>query len=173
MMASVVHRVQDLGVEVHHIPHGCTGICQPVDVGIGKPFKNHVTQHCWENWMVENGALEEEKTKTPSREELMAWVIKRIESIGAKIIRNSWRCHGFSYFPDEINEFDIRAHDDNDGNDTDSDNENDGGWMFSPNYVFGNNKTIVVSPKSTNEENAVDSMSSEDEEEDHNDDDEI
>jgi hypothetical protein len=171
MMASVVHRVQDLGVEVHHIPGGCTGVCQPVDVGIGKPFKNRVTR-CWENWMVENGGLEEEKTKTPSREELSAWVIESIQSIGAKIIRNSWRRHGFSYFPDEIDEFDNRAHDANDDNDTDSDNENDGGWLFSPNYVFGNNKTIVVSPKSANEENAVDSMFSEDEE-DHDDDDEI
>jgi hypothetical protein len=170
MMASVlVHRVQDLGVEVHHIPGGCTGICQPVNVGIGKPFKNRVT-HCWENWMVENGGLEEEKMKTPSHEELSAWVIKSIQSIRAKIICNSWRRHGFSYFPDEVNEFDNRTHDENDDNDTDSDNKNDGGWMSSPNYVFGNNKTIVVSPKSTSEENAVDSMSSENEAEGHNDD---
>jgi hypothetical protein len=110
MMASVVHCVQDLGVEVHHIPGGCTGVCQPVNVGIGKPFKNHVTR-CWENRMVENGGLEEEKTKTPTREELSAWVIESIQSMGAKIIRNSWRRHGFSYFPDEIDEFDNRAHD--------------------------------------------------------------
>jgi hypothetical protein len=30
MMASVVQRVQDLGVEVQHIPGGCMGVCQPV-----------------------------------------------------------------------------------------------------------------------------------------------
>ena len=39
MMASVVHRIQDLGVEVIHIPGGCTSLCQPVDVGLNKPFK--------------------------------------------------------------------------------------------------------------------------------------
>jgi hypothetical protein len=103
MMASVVQRVQDLGVEVQHIPGGCTGVFQPVDVGIGKPFKNRVT-HFWEDWMVEKGSLDEEKTKTPSREEVSEWVIKSIRSIGPTIIRNSWRhcpmlrgANGFSF----------------------------------------------------------------------------
>jgi hypothetical protein len=104
MMASIVQRVQELGVEVQHIPGGCTGVCQPVDVGIGKPLKNRITR-CWEDWMVEHGGLEEEKTKTPSREDVSAWVINSIGSIGPNIIRNSWRRHGFSYFPSEPEEF--------------------------------------------------------------------
>jgi hypothetical protein len=103
MMASVVQRVQELGVEVQHIPGGCTGVCQPVDVGIGKPFKNRVA-NCWEDWMVEKGGLDQEKTKTPSREEVSEWVIQSIGSIGTKIIRNSWRHRGFSYFPAEPEE---------------------------------------------------------------------
>jgi hypothetical protein len=100
MMASVVQRVQGIGVEVIHIPGGCTGVCQLVDVSIGKPFKNRVTC-CWENWMVESGGLEEERTKTPSHQELSEWVIKGLKSIGTTIVRNSWRHHGFSYFPGE------------------------------------------------------------------------
>ncbi len=32
MMASVVYKIQELGVEVKHIPGGCTSLCQPVDV---------------------------------------------------------------------------------------------------------------------------------------------
>jgi hypothetical protein len=32
MMASVVERIQALGIDVFHIPGGCTGLCQPVDV---------------------------------------------------------------------------------------------------------------------------------------------
>jgi hypothetical protein len=103
MMASVVQRVQELGVEVQHIPGGCTGVCQPVDVGIGKPFKNRVTR-CWEDWMVEEGGLDEEKTKTPSREEVAEWVVKSIGSIGPQIVRNSWRHQEFSYFPSESKE---------------------------------------------------------------------
>jgi hypothetical protein len=40
MMASVVYKIQKLGVEVKHIPGGCTSLCQPVDVGFNKPFKS-------------------------------------------------------------------------------------------------------------------------------------
>ena len=39
MMNSVVNAIQDLGVEVDHIPGACTSLCQPVDIGINKPFK--------------------------------------------------------------------------------------------------------------------------------------
>ena len=39
MMNLVVNVIQDLGVEVEHIPGGCTSLCQPVDIGINKPFK--------------------------------------------------------------------------------------------------------------------------------------
>ena len=42
MMMSVVNVIQDMGVQVEHIPSGCTGLCQPIDVGIGKPLKNHL-----------------------------------------------------------------------------------------------------------------------------------
>ena len=42
MMASVVTKIQELGIEVKHIPGGCTSLCQPVDVGFNKPFKDRV-----------------------------------------------------------------------------------------------------------------------------------
>ena len=42
MMASVVGAIQELGVEVEHIPGGCTYLCQPVDIGVNKPFKSRV-----------------------------------------------------------------------------------------------------------------------------------
>ena len=34
MMASVVGKIQELGIKVEHIPGGCTGLCQPVNVGV-------------------------------------------------------------------------------------------------------------------------------------------
>jgi hypothetical protein len=40
MMGSVVQQIQDLGVEVEHIPGGCTSLCQPVDIGVNKLFKS-------------------------------------------------------------------------------------------------------------------------------------
>jgi hypothetical protein len=42
MMASVVQMIQELGVEVQHIPGGCTFLCQVMDVGFNKPFKDQM-----------------------------------------------------------------------------------------------------------------------------------
>jgi hypothetical protein len=39
-MGSVMNRIQGMGIEVVHIPAGCTYLCQPVDVGINKPVKS-------------------------------------------------------------------------------------------------------------------------------------
>ena len=44
---SVVSKVQVLGLEVKHIPGGCTGLGQPLDVGYNKPLKNKIRQK-WE-----------------------------------------------------------------------------------------------------------------------------
>ena len=56
MMESVVNTIQDLGCAVEHIPEGCTGLAQPVDVGIGKPLKNRVRRY-WEDWMLKTTVL--------------------------------------------------------------------------------------------------------------------
>jgi hypothetical protein len=42
MMGLVVQTIQELRVEVKHIPGGCTSLCQPVDIGFNKPFKDHL-----------------------------------------------------------------------------------------------------------------------------------
>ena len=47
MMASVMSKIQDLGVEVQQIPGGCTLLCQPVNIGVNKPFKNSLCSE-WE-----------------------------------------------------------------------------------------------------------------------------
>ena len=41
-LASVLDSIAELGVEVQFIPGGCTGLCQAVDVGVNKPFKNRI-----------------------------------------------------------------------------------------------------------------------------------
>ena len=53
-MNSVVNVIQDLGVEVEHIPGGCTSLIQPVDIGINKPFKAFLRK-TWEKWMIDEG----------------------------------------------------------------------------------------------------------------------
>jgi hypothetical protein len=52
MMASVMSKIQDLGVEVQHIPGGCTSLCQPIDIGVNEPFKNRLHSK-WEKWMIQ------------------------------------------------------------------------------------------------------------------------
>ena len=78
-MASVVQRIQKQGIKVIHIPSGCTGLCQPLDVGINKPFKCGVRQR-WEEWMI-SGIKRTGTVESPSRAEVQrGWQKSR------------WRC---------------------------------------------------------------------------------
>jgi DDE superfamily endonuclease len=52
LMPSVVNAIKVLGVEIAHIPGGCTGFCQPVNVGIGYPLKNQLRNQ-FKNWQHE------------------------------------------------------------------------------------------------------------------------
>ena len=96
MMESVVNAIQDLGCAIEHIPGGCTGLTQPVDVGIGKPLKNRV-RHRWEEWMLSQGVADA-ATKSPTRQEVSHWCIDSLNNLRVDIIRNSWRHAEYSYF---------------------------------------------------------------------------
>jgi DDE superfamily endonuclease len=74
MMNSVVKIIQDLGVEVQHIPGGCTGLCPPVDVGVNKPFKYRIRAQ-WESWMLEEGLSDGRTTSRPSQEDVSRWTV--------------------------------------------------------------------------------------------------
>ena len=54
LMSSVVYAIQDLRIEVDYIPGGCTGLVQPLDVGVNKPLKNLIRRK-WEENMLEEG----------------------------------------------------------------------------------------------------------------------
>ncbi len=82
MMASVVSKIQELGVEVKRIPGGCTSLCQPVDVGFNKPFKSRV-QKMWINWMIAKG-VQESTTSLPTRRDVAVWVDKAMAKMKEK-----------------------------------------------------------------------------------------
>ena len=85
MMASVVQRIQDMGVEVIHIPGGCTSLCQPVDVGFNKPFKDRVC--ClWTEWM--------------GLWQVGGWgnTVMAMMSAETTIIKNAWMKTGYEWF---------------------------------------------------------------------------
>ena len=91
MMGSVVSAINELGIDVEHIPGGCTGLCQPIDVGVGKPFKTRVRK-AWQEWMLEkleDGGIT--AIPNPTRREVTDWVLQSIAGFsGTTICYNSW-----------------------------------------------------------------------------------
>ena len=65
-MCSVVNRIQSMGIEVVHIPTGCTYLCQPIDMGINKPIKSHLCEK-WEDWMIGGEGIVDGVTKEPTQ----------------------------------------------------------------------------------------------------------
>jgi transposase-like protein len=102
MMASVVNRIADLGVEVQHIPGGCTGLCQPIDVGIGKPLKSNI-RHKWEEWMLEVG-VDSAVSRPPMRGQLSQWIVGLLEELSQETIQNSWRHGEYSFFSPTVDD---------------------------------------------------------------------
>ena len=98
IIGSVVNAIRSLGCEVQHIPGGCTGLCQPVDVGYNKPFKSRVCAS-WVRWMISDGILH--STTSPlSRQEVARWASLAVNNLkGSGIIKHAWRKSGYSWFP--------------------------------------------------------------------------
>ena len=78
-MSLVVDLIQQAGVEVEFIPGGLTGLCQPLDIGINKPLKNHVYQK-WEEHML-SVHLDQVKTKPPTCLTMVEWAVSSLNSI--------------------------------------------------------------------------------------------
>ncbi len=95
-MGSVVNRIQSMGIEVIHIPAGCTYLCQPVDVGINKPLKNAMRER-WEAWMVSDGIVDG-KAKEPSRKQVADWLVDAYTNIPQQVGQNAWLMTGYSWF---------------------------------------------------------------------------
>ncbi len=90
MMALVVTRIQELGIEVKHVPGRCTFLSQPVDVGFDKPVKDRVRRQ-WMSWMISEGIIHG-MTSSPTRRDVAGWVDRAMtemkEEVG--IVRNAW-----------------------------------------------------------------------------------
>jgi hypothetical protein len=103
MMGSVVNAIQELGVEVEqHIPGGCTSLCQPVDVGVNKPFKSRM-RNLWEAWMVTQVMETGDGTvRPPSRSLVSEWCLKSYKDLKSRMTMNAWRHGGdYGFFPIE------------------------------------------------------------------------
>ena len=120
MMASDTDAIAELGIEIIHIPGGCTGLAQPLDVGINKPFKSRVCV-LWEEWMID----EIDRTGlvyAPTREDISGWVAEVVWGLNGKnFMRNEWRKMGYDWF------FEEGVGDVTDNGDDVIDDDNDGG----------------------------------------------
>lgn len=94
--ADVRARLETLGITTHKIPPGCTGLVQPIDVGIGKPFKERVKALWWE-WMKDQGA-NAATFVSASREQAIEWIADAWELVTPEIVKASWRKTDYSYF---------------------------------------------------------------------------
>ena len=97
MMGNIVNRIQSLGIEVVHIPPGCTYLCQPVDVGINKSIKSGMREK-WENWMVAGDGIVNGVAKEPTRQLVAEWAVEVYKNLPAQTVRNAWMKSGFEWF---------------------------------------------------------------------------
>ena len=101
MMALVVLRIQAIGVEVIHIPGGCMGLCQPLDISVRRLFKARI-RRLWEEWLT--GLLEQVgKVHNATCKEVSEWMVAVYwEMVGLHILRNCWCKMGYEWFPDLV-----------------------------------------------------------------------
>jgi hypothetical protein len=95
LLGSVTNAIQGLGVELKIIPPGCTGLVQPIDVGINKPFKANMRK-IYTEWLLEQDV--DAAIPSASCLDVSAWILETVKGIKKEMIVNSWRKTGFSYF---------------------------------------------------------------------------
>ena len=78
-----------------HIPGGCTSLCQPVDVGFNKPFKDRVRRQ-WVSWMIAEGVIH-------GTTHVMGWIDRAVAEMRSegRICRNAWQKTGYEWFANE------------------------------------------------------------------------
>ena len=92
----MVDSIAELGVEVQFVPGG---LCQAVDVGVNKPFKNRMCV-MWEEYMLEEG-LQQLKTCPPTQPKMVHWCVDALQDLPEDLVKNAWRHGEYSWFPEE------------------------------------------------------------------------
>ena len=91
---SVAKKLEDLGVEWDIIPGGCTSLVQPVDVAIGKPFKNRM-RYKWEEFMMDLDWKNERIKPIDARKKIAVWALEAWKGIPVDVVWNLWRHNPF------------------------------------------------------------------------------
>ena len=94
-MGNVANAIQNLGVQVEFIPGGCTGLVQPIDVGINKPYKANMTK-VYTDWLLCQDP--DQPIRAAKREDVSGWILEALGAIDDQTIKNAWRKTGYSYY---------------------------------------------------------------------------
>ena len=86
MSLLVVGSIQELGLEVEHIPSECISLCQPVDVGIIRSSKAVICKD-WRDCMLDSG-ISISVTKPLTRTLIIEWVMGAYNSISVEVVKN-------------------------------------------------------------------------------------
>jgi hypothetical protein len=116
------------------------GLCQLLDIGVNKPFKQCI-RHLWEEWMMEmldrDGVICE-----GTHEEVAEWMASVYwNMVGNKILENAWRKTGFDWFEgvgDDIK--DDNADGDGYGNNDGDGNYGNKGKDANVDFIFNDGK---------------------------------
>ena len=95
-MGSVINRIKSMGIEVIHIPGGCTYLCQTVDIGINTPIKKRLTE-LWENWMMDGVGIMNGIAKESPRKQVAEWLLEAYSTMPEEIRRNARKKQGYKW----------------------------------------------------------------------------
>ncbi len=118
---SVKKKFRDCGFDLAVIPGGLTSICQPLDVTINKPFKDHLRKE-WHLWMVNGGAgmTAAGNLRRAKLSDVCGWVKRAWEKIPDEMIIESFKTCKISSSLDG-SDSEISENDDDDVIDDESD----------------------------------------------------
>jgi len=86
-----------MGIEVLHIPGGCTYLCQPGDIGINKPLKGAMSAK-WEAWMMDGDGTVNGVAKEPSHTLMSEWLVDAYSNIPEAVGCNAWLKTNYAWF---------------------------------------------------------------------------
>ena len=95
LLGSVANAIQNIGVQLEYIPPGCTGLVQPIDVGINKPYKASMTK-VFTSWLLDQDP--NNPIRAAKREDVSAWILQALAGITDVTVKNAWRKSGYSYY---------------------------------------------------------------------------
>jgi len=94
----VLEALKKSGSEVKFIPPGCTGLAQPLDTHVNRPFKAGVKK-LFDAWYTSFGSTEKNKTpkknlRPPTKDNLLEWILISWEQVKPSLVIESFKSCG-------------------------------------------------------------------------------